>query len=123
MAPKVRTPWERSVLSAAAPTPESVRTGSFSRKAASVPGKTTVSPRGLSRSEAIFATDFEVPTPMEQVTPRAATRSWTRWATRTGCSVFTAVGVTSMKASSMETCCTWGVSSRRMAMMAADTSR
>ena len=48
MAPKVRTPWERSVLSAAAPTPESVRTGSFSRKAASVPGKTTVSPRGLS---------------------------------------------------------------------------
>ena len=106
MAPKVRTPWERSVLSAAAPTPESVRTGSFSRKAASVPGKTTVSPRGLSRSEAIFATDLEVPTPMEQVTPRAVTRSWMRWATRTGCSVFTAVGVTSIKASSMETCCT-----------------
>ena len=123
MAPKVRTPWERSVLSAAAPTPESVRTGSFSKKAASVPGKTTVSPRGLSRSEAIFATDLEVPTPMEQVTPRVATRSWMRWATRTGCSVFTAVGVTSIKASSMETCCTWGVSSRRMAMMAADTSR
>ena len=60
---------------------------------------------------------------MEQVTPRAATRRWMRSAMRTGCSVFTDVGETSMKASSMETCCTWGVSSRRMAMMAAEISR
>ena len=34
--------------------------------AASPPGRTTVSPPGLRRSEAIFATTFELPTPSEQ---------------------------------------------------------
>ncbi len=46
-----------------------------------------------------------------------------RAAMRTGCSVFRALGDTSAKASSMETCCTWGVSLPMMAMMARDTSR
>ena len=74
-------------------------------------------------SEAIFAMVLEVPAPMEHVTPSSSTRRWMRWATRTGCSRFTTVGVTSRNASSMLTCCTCGVSERRMAMMALDTSR
>ena len=74
-------------------------------------------------SEAIFAIVFDVPTPTEHVTPSASTRDWMRLAMRTGCSVFTLVGETSTNASSILTCCTSGVSSRRMLMMASDISR
>ena len=116
-------PLARSFSSAAAPMPLMVRTGKGARKSRSLPGNTTVSPRGLSMSEAILATVLDVPTPMEHVTPSSSTRLWMRRATSTGCSRFTAVGVTSRNASSMLTCCTCGVSSRRMPMMAFDTSR
>ena len=116
-------PYECSLASADAPMPLIVRMGRGARKSRSPPGYTTVRPRGLSMSEAIFATVFEVPTPMEQVTPSFSTRLWMRCAMRTGCSRFTAVGVTSMNASSMLTCCTCGVSAWRMSMMAFDISR
>ena len=121
--PSVRMPRECSFSSAAAPMPLIVRTGRGARKSRSPPGYTTVSPRGLSMSEAIFAMVFDVPTPMEHVTPSSSTRLWMRWATRTGCSRFTDVGDTSMNASSMLTCCTCGVSARRISMMAFDISR
>ena len=57
--------------------------GSEPRNAASSPGATTTSPPGFSRSLAILATVFDVPTPMEH--PREVvwrTASWTRraWA-------------------------------------------
>ena len=100
-----------------------VRTGKGPRKSRSPPGYTTVRPRGLSMSEAIFATVLDVPTPMEHVTPSSSMRRWMRRATSTGCSRFTAVGDTSRNASSMLTCCTCGVSERRMSMISLDTSR
>ena len=112
--PSVSMPRQRSRSSVALPIPLIARTGSGSRNVRSVPGNTTVRPRGLSMSEAIFATVFEVPTPTEHVTPRASTRSRIRSATRTGCSRFVRVGVTSRNASSMLTCCTAGVSSARI---------
>ena len=91
--------------------PESAFTGSGARKDASVPGYTAVSPRGFRVSEAILATAFEVPMPMEQVTPSSSTRCWMRCATSTGCSRLVLVGLTSAKASSMLTCWMSGVSS------------
>ncbi len=112
-----------SACSAAGPTPLMARTGMGARNDASCPGYTTVRPRGLSRSDATLAMDFVVPTPMEHVTPSSATRRWMRAAMLAGCSVFSALGLTSAKASSMDTCCTWGVSSPMIAMMARDTSR
>ena len=47
------------------PIPGSVRSGSGARKAASSPGGTTVTPPGLSRSEATLATTLQVATPSE----------------------------------------------------------
>ena len=73
-------------------------------------------------SDAIFAMVFDVPTPMEQVTPSASTRFCMRLAISAGCSVFTGVGDTSRNASSMLTCCTWGVSLRKTSMTATDIS-
>ena len=58
--------------------PLRLRIGSGARKLCSEPGKTTVSPRGLSRSDAILAMLLEVPNPIEQVTPSSETRAWMR---------------------------------------------
>ena len=116
-------PAALSLRSAAAPMPLRVLTGSGERNSRSVPGKTAVKPRGLSMSEAIFATVLDVPTPTEHVTPSSSTRRWMRWATKIGCSRLTSLGVTSKNASSMLTCWTNGVSLWRIAMMALDISR
>ena len=89
-------------------------TGSGARNARSVPGGTTVRPRGFSRSEAILATVLLAPRPMEQVTPSSATLIWTRRQIATGLSREKRPGVTSKNASSMETCSTRGVSSPRI---------
>ena len=51
--------------SARGPTPGRSRIGNGARNAASRPGRTTVSPPGLRRSEATFATTFDVATPSE----------------------------------------------------------
>ena len=73
--PTVATLAFRSRSSARGPTPGSFRTSSGARNAASRPGGTTVSPPGLRRSLATFATTFEVETPSEHdrlVAPRTA---------------------------------------------------
>ena len=68
-APRARRSSSRrrsaSRSSARGPTPGSTRTGNGARNAASRPGRTTVSPPGLRRSDATFATTFEVATPSE----------------------------------------------------------
>ncbi|VWL94092.1 Uncharacterised protein [Collinsella intestinalis] len=78
--PSVRIPTRASALSAAAPMPLMARTGSGARNPCSVPGVTMVSPRGLSRSLAIFATVLLRPSPIEQVTPSSETRRLMRCA-------------------------------------------
>ena len=98
-------------------------TGSGARNFASVPGKTQVRPRGFSRSDAIFAMVLFTPRPMEQVIPRAETRAWTRRQMSTGLSRDHRPGVTSKKASSIETCSTNGVSSLRKPITVALISR
>ena len=90
------------------PMPGMTRTFMGARKAASLPGYTTVSPFGLSRSEAIFATVLQLATPMEQVMPSSATCSWMRVAMDTGSSPVKRPGVTSRNASSIETCSSRG---------------
>ena len=106
----------RSRSSAERPMPLMADTGSAAKKRCSVPGRTMVSPNGLSRSLAIFATVLLQPTPMEQVTPSVATRSLMRRATCNGSSGSKRPGVISIKASSMDTRSTRGVSSARIAM-------
>ena len=113
----------RSRSSAERPMPLMADTGSAAKKRCSVPGRTMVSPNGLSRSLAIFATVLLQPTPMEHVTPSAATRSLIRRATSSGSSGAKRPGVISIKASSMDTRSTRGVSSARIAMTCALTSR
>jgi hypothetical protein len=54
-----------SRASARGPTPGSSRIASGARNAASRHGRTIVSPPGLRRSEAIFATTFELASPSE----------------------------------------------------------
>ena len=63
-----------SARSAEDPMPDMAVTGKGSRNARSVPGKTTVRPRGLSRSLAILAIVLFDPSPMEQVIPSSDTR-------------------------------------------------
>src|SRR5262249_5200607 len=63
--PIVATPASARRSSARGPTPGSTRTGKGARNAASRPGRTAVSPPGLRRSEATFATTFDVATPSE----------------------------------------------------------
>ena len=109
-------PNRRSLASVAAPTPLMARTGKGARKLVSVPGITTVMPRGFSASEAIFATVLHTPRPIEQVMPSLATRPWTRRQMSMGLSREKRPGVTSKNASSMETCSTRGVSSVSMSM-------
>ena len=65
MAPIVSIPSRTSRSSARGPTPGRIRIGNGARNAASRPGRTTVSPPGLRRSEATFATTFDVATPSE----------------------------------------------------------
>ena len=84
--PRVRTPISCRRRSVAWPMPLIALTGSGARKAACVPGNTTVRPRGFSRSEAIFATVLLTPRPMEQVTPSSPTRAWTLRQMSTGLS-------------------------------------
>ena len=62
----VSTPTASSLAAARGPTPGSTRIGNGARNAASRPGRTTVSPPGLRRSEATLATTFDVATPIEQ---------------------------------------------------------
>jgi len=109
-------PIEASFFLVASPIPLMAPTGSGARKVRSVPGKTTVRPRGFSRSEAIFATVLFTPMPIEQVIPRADTRDCTRRQMSTGLSRDQRPGVTSKNASSIDTCSTSGVSSSRSAM-------
>ena len=63
--PIVSIPSRTRRSSARGPTPGRIRIGNGARNAASRPGRTTVSPPGLRRSEATFATTFEVATPSE----------------------------------------------------------
>ena len=116
-------PIWRSRASVALPTPLMAETGSGARNAPSVPGSTTVMPRGFWRSDAIFATVLLVPRPMEQVTPSSATRPWTRRQMAMGLSREKRPGVTSKNASSIDTCSTSGVSSRIACITCADTWR
>ena len=59
MSPIVLIPTATSRSSARGPTPGRRRIGNGARNAASCPGRTTVSPPGLRRSDATFATTFE----------------------------------------------------------------
>ena len=79
------------------------RTGSGARKAASVPGGTTVRPPGLSRSLAILATVLLDPSPIEHEMPSSLTRRAMRSTMAMGLSAAKRPGVTSKNASSMET--------------------
>ena len=65
MSPIVSIPSRTRRSSARGPTPGRIRIGNGARNAASRPGRTTVSPPGLRRSDATFATTFEVATPSE----------------------------------------------------------
>ena len=62
--PIVSRPAARSLASERGPTPGRRRMSNGARNDASRPGGTTVSPPGLRRSLAIFATTFEVATPI-----------------------------------------------------------
>ena len=75
-----------SCASVAGPMPLMARTGRGARKLASLPGSTTVRPRGLSRSEATLATLLLTPRPIEQLTPSSLTRPWMRRQMSTGLS-------------------------------------
>ena len=75
-APSVLIPMRARRASVAGPTPLMALTGSGARNAASLPGRTTVSPRGFSASDATLATLLHTPRPMEQLTPSSATRAW-----------------------------------------------
>ena len=78
----VFTPAVARRSSARGPTPGSARTGKGARKAASLPGGTTVMPPGLRRSEATLQTTFDVETPSEHESAVAArTDTWTASAT------------------------------------------
>ena len=69
----------------------------------SPPGATTVSPSGLSMSDAIFATDLLVAAPTERVSLTSdATRAFKRAAIRLGVSTSDTEAVTSRNASSRE---------------------
>jgi len=72
--PSVWMPAFDSSCSARLPIPLIARTGRGDRNPCSVPGRTTVSPRGLSRSLAILATVLLQPKPIEHVTPKLDTR-------------------------------------------------
>jgi len=99
------------------PTPHKTRTGSGAKKAASCPGGTTVSPPGLSRSEATLATSLLVATPSEADRPTSArTRCWRRRARSMTASQGDPSSVRSRKASSMLICSTSGEVWRRMLM-------
>ena len=76
--PSVVMPISQRRLSVAAPMPLIARTGRGARNDASVPGGTTVRPRGFWRSEAILATVLLVPRPIEQVIPSSETLLWMR---------------------------------------------
>ena len=97
------TPSLASCSSILGPTPQSRRTGSGARKAASCPGGTTTRPSGLRMSEAILATSLEVAMPTEAV---SASSPWMvcLMARAMASPVPSArrLPVTSMKASSME---------------------
>ena len=67
ISPIVLMPSATRRSSARGPTPGRSRIGNGARNAASRPGRTAVSPAGLRRSEATFATTFDVATPSEQV--------------------------------------------------------
>ena len=91
--------------------------GSGARKARSSPGATTVSPSGLSRSEATLATDFVAATPQDTVRPvsrRTAARS--QRAITAGSVPASTRCVTSRNASSSESGSTSGVTRRKMAI-------
>ena len=122
-APSVVMPMPRSLRSVASPMPLMARTGSGARKDASVPGGTTVRPRGFWRSEPILATVLLTPSPMEQVMPSSDTRPWMRRQISMGLSLEKRPGVTSKNASSTETCSMSGVSSRMMDITWFDISR
>ena len=78
MSPIVSIPSRTRRSSARGPTPGRIRIGNGARNAASRPGRTTVSPPGLRRSEATFATTFDVATPSEHESwVRARTTAWT----------------------------------------------
>ena len=123
MSPNVLMPSDSRCSALRGPIPGMARTGRGARNAASSPGQTTVRPSGLSWSLAILATDLLAESPAEHVMPSSATRARMRRATATGCSVEKRPGVTSRKASSIETGCTRGLSSAKMARTAADISR
>ena len=76
--PSVRIPIRASRPSVASPIPLMARTGRGARNSPSLPGSTTVRPRGFSASEATLATLLHTPMPIEQVTPSSATRPCTR---------------------------------------------
>ena len=65
--PTVATPRFVNFFCATGPTPPMAESGSGARNAAVRSGSTTSIPWGFARDEAIFATDFEIPTPTEQV--------------------------------------------------------
>ncbi len=116
------TPSFASASSIFGPTPQSRRTGSGARKAASVPGGTTTRPSGFCMSEAILATSFEVATPTEAVSPvssRIAALSFRPISTPDP--IARALPVTSRNASSIETGSTRSVKRSKTAMIRSDS--
>ena len=107
------TPARASRRWAAAPTPGRSETGLPARNPAASARPMTEKPRGLARSEAIFARNLLGASPIDTVMPTSAsTRRANRASVRAGLPWWTrSVPVRSRKASSMETGSTAGVSS------------
>ena len=71
--PMVSTPPALSLCAVLGPMPHSLPTASGAKNRASSPGGTTTRPSGLSRSEAILATDLLVATPTDTARPVSST--------------------------------------------------
>ena len=118
----MRSPSRVSASSVFSPTPHSALTGSGCRNSTTRSTGTTMSPSGLARDEASFATNLVPATPTEQVTPCSS------WIRARMCSAIVVgepsrrtVPATSRKASSSDSGSTSGVTERKTAMTLSET--
>ena len=122
--PAVSTPAARSCAAVRGPIPQIASTGSGARNSASRPGGTTVSPSGLSTSDAIFATDFPVATPHETVSSVSSrTRRLIQAASSRPSAPSATRCETSTNASSSESGSISGEAARSTSMITPDTRR
>ncbi len=124
ISPIVRRPRRCRIASVRSPTPHSAAVGSGCKKVRTPWAGTSSSPSGLHRADAILATNIDGATPTEQVSCSCeATLARMAAATRTGDPRRRRAPVTSRNASSRDSGWTIGVTSRKIAMIAADARR